>query len=113
MSAARRRIAGSALALLAAANAVVVAGLWLRSGGPDDVVDSGTLLVAAGRVSGLLGAYLVLLELLLIARLPPLERLVGFDRVCGWHRRLGSACVTLLAGHAALVIAGNALADGL
>jgi predicted ferric reductase len=113
MSAAGRRIAGTLLASLAALNGVAVVSLWLRSGGPDDVVDTGTLIVALGRISGLLGAYLVLLELLLIARLPPLERLVGFDRLCGWHRRLGSACVCLLAGHAALVVGGNALADGL
>jgi predicted ferric reductase len=113
VSAARGRIAGTGLALLAAANAVVVVGLWWGSGGPDDVEDAGTLLVALGRISGLLGAYLVLLELLLVARLPLLDRLAGFDRLTTWHRRTGVTCLALLIGHAALVIGGNALADGL
>ena len=47
-------------------------------------------LAEAARLSGLLGAYLVLVELLLLARLPVLDRLAGFDRLTVWHRRLGT-----------------------
>ena len=107
------RAAAPALVLLAAANAVAVVAIWWASGGPDDVHDTGTLLVAAGRISGLLGAYLVLVELLLLARLPLVDRLAGFDRLTAWHRVAGVACLALLLGHAALVVGGNALADGL
>jgi len=102
-----------ALGLAAVANAVVVVGLWLGSGGPDDVHDAATALAGAGRIAGLLGAYLALLQLVLLARLPPLERLVGFDRLTVWHRRNGKACLGLLLAHALLITAGYAVADGL
>jgi predicted ferric reductase len=111
VSATRGRIAGWGLALLAAANAGVVVALWWGGGGVQDVHDTGSLLVGVGRVSGLLGAYLVLVELLLLARLPLLERVVGFERLSGWHRRNGRACITLLLAHAALVTAGYTIGD--
>jgi predicted ferric reductase len=110
--AARRRIAAWGLAALAAANAVAVVSIWWGSGGPDDVDDAGTLLVALGRIGGLLGAYLALVTLLLLARLPILDRLAGFDRLTVWHRRAAVACLALLLAHAALIVGGNALADG-
>ncbi|HET8950824.1 MAG TPA: hypothetical protein VFN44_09945, partial [Solirubrobacteraceae bacterium] len=77
MSARARRVAGWGLALLALANAAVVVSLWLAAGGPADVHDISSALTSAGRVAGLLGAYLVLVELLLLARIPLLERLYG------------------------------------
>ena len=52
-------------------------------------------LTSAGRVAGLLGAYLVLVELLLLARIPLLERLYGFERLAVVHRvngRVRSRC---------------------
>ena len=109
----RDRIAGWSLVLLLVANAGVVLSLWWLAGGPDDVHDTAGLLTALGRISGLLGAYLALVELLLLARLPALERLAGFDRLTVWHRRNGAACVTLLVAHAALITAGYTLGDGL
>jgi predicted ferric reductase len=108
---ARRRIAGWALALLAAGNGLAVVWLWAGGGGLRDIHDASTALTGAGRVTGLLGAYLVLIELVLLSRLPVLERVAGFDRLTVWHRRNGQACVTLLAGHAALITAGYTLGD--
>ena len=99
------------LAVLASANAGVVIALWLRGGGVQDVHDTASLLVGLGRISGLLGAYLVLVELLLLARLPVLERVVGFDRLTACHRRNGRACLTLLVAHAALITAGYTIGD--
>ena len=64
----------------------MVVGLWLATGGPDDVHDLSSALTAAGRVAGLLGAYLVLVELLLLARIPLLERIAGFERLAAIHR---------------------------
>lgn len=111
VSATRGRIAGWGLALLASANAGVVVALWLRGGGVQDVHDTASLLAGLGRISGLLGAYLVLVELLLLARLPMLERVVGFDRLTAWHRRNGRACLALLLAHAALITAGYTIGD--
>src|SRR6266516_3375893 len=106
----RRRITGGDLAVLLAANTAVVVGLWLRQGGVRDVHDVAGLLTSLGRVTGLLGAFLALVELLLLARLPVLDA-VGLDRVATWHRRNGIACLALLVAHTVLITAGYALAD--
>ncbi len=106
-----RRAAGWGLALLALANACAVAGLWLATGGPDDVHDLSSGLTAAGRVAGLLGAYLVLVELLLLARIPLLERIAGFERLAAIHRVNGRVALGLLLGHAALITAGYTVGD--
>ena len=113
MSSARRRIAGWGLVLLAVGNGVVVAGVWWWSGGVRDIHDTSTLLTGLGRIAGLLGAYLVLVQLLLLARLPVLDRLVGFDRLTVWHRRNGAVCIALLMAHALLITAGYTLGDGI
>ncbi len=108
-----RTIAGWGLALLALANAGVVVSLWLAAGGPADVHDLSSGLTSAGRVAGLLGAYLVLVELLLLARIPLLERIYGFERLAVAHRLNGRVAITLLVGHAALITAGYTTGDGI
>jgi predicted ferric reductase len=106
----RRRIEGFDLSLLVAANAVVVVGLWWRQGGLGDMDDLAGTLTSLGRVTGLLGAFLALVELLLLARVPVVDML-GLDRVGAWHRRNGTACLALIAAHTVLVTAGYAVAD--
>jgi len=99
--------------LLALANAVVVVSLWLGSGGPDDVHDLSSALASTGRVAGLLGAYLVLVELLLLGRIPLLERIYGFERLTVAHRINGRVAISLLLAHAALITTGYTLGDGI
>ena len=112
MSARARRVAGWGLALLALANAGVVLSLWLATGGPSDIHDLSSALTSFGRVAGLLGAYLVLVELLLLARIPLLERLYGFERLAVAHRVNGRVAISLLLAHAALITAGYTVGDG-
>ena len=107
----RRRVTGWDLLVLVAANAVAVVGLWWRQGGLREVHDVASLLTSLGRVTGLLGAFLALVELLLLARLPVLDA-VGLERIGTWHRRNGSACLSLLLAHTVLITVGYALADG-
>jgi predicted ferric reductase len=93
-----------------AANAVVVVGLWWRQGGLGDMDDLAGTLTSLGRVTGLLGAFLALVELLLLARLPVVDTL-GLDRAGAWHRRNGTACLAVIVAHTVLVTAGYAAAD--
>ena len=69
--------------------------LWVHGGNVTDVHTTGELLTSIGRITGLLGAYLALIQVVLLARLPWLERLVGFDRLTVWHRWNGHACLDL------------------
>ena len=66
--------------MLVAANAAAVVGLWWRQGGLREVHDVAGLLTSLGRVTGLLGALLALVELLLLARIPVLDAF-GLERV--------------------------------
>ena len=106
-----RRIGGLVLALAAAANAVVVVVLWLRAGGVTEPGGAAEWLVSLGRVTGLVGAYVSLVMILLLGRIPFVDRLVGLDRLAGWHRRTGHAVLWLLLAHTALITAGYTAGD--
>ena len=70
----------------------------------------GGLATAAGRVAGLVGTYLMLVALLLVARIPWVERAAGQERLVRWHRWLGPWPITLLVAHAVLITVGYAAA---
>jgi predicted ferric reductase len=110
-TASRPRGAAVALAALVALNGAAIVVLWIRAGGFTDVHGLGSGLTSAGRLAGLLGAAAALLALLLLARIPVLDRLYGFDRLAAWHRIDARACITLLLAHAALILAGYTIGD--
>jgi len=64
-----------------------------------------------GELSGMLGAYLVCAQVLLIARVPWFERAVGLDRLVAWHRSLGATVVFLVVTHVVFIVAGGQLLD--
>lgn len=68
----------------------------------------GGWLIAGGRLAGFTGAYLMLVMVVLIARLPWLERAVGQDRLVRWHRRIGPWPLVLIAAHVVLITLGYA-----
>ncbi len=65
----------------------------------------------AGRLSALVGTYLLLLMVVLMTRIPWLERSVGQDRLVRWHRRIGGWPIALIALHIILVTWGYAQAS--
>jgi len=99
------------VAAVVAAGAAVVLGLWVRDTPGRALHSLADELTAAGRVTGLLGTYLLLVEILLMARLPWLERLVGSVRLAVWHRLNGMYTVGLLVAHTVLIIWGYAVAE--
>lgn len=68
----------------------------------------GNLLIALGRITGLLGEYFILTQLILIGRIRPIEHLFGFDKLNAVHRFIGYSVLTFLLAHPLLLIAGNA-----
>src|SRR5947209_7543114 len=108
-----RLIMGWVLQLTVFGNTAVIVWLWINGGGFSAIKDVGTLFTSIGRITGLLSAYLALVQVLLLARLPFLERLVGFDRLTIWHRRNGKAVLYLVLAHVVFITLGYAALDKL
>ncbi|KAB1139435.1 oxidoreductase [Streptomyces luteolifulvus] len=87
-------------------NAVIVEVLFFTAG----TGKNGTLTVA--KFFGLHAALLMLFQLLLVARLPWLDRRIGMDRLTVWHRWVGFTLLWTLLTHFALVVLGYARLDG-
>ena len=85
-----------------------------RAGGDAESAGSlgapGGIATALGRLTGLLAAYAMVVVVLLVARVPPLERAIGQDRLVAWHRKLGPWPLYLLLAHAVLITVGYARA---
>ena len=102
---ARRRpkaVARIGLYGLLAANAVVVAVFFVRAG------FGANALLVLGRLTGLYAALLMAFQLLLVARLPWLDRRIGMDRLTLWHRWVGFGLLWTLLGHAVFIVLGYA-----
>ncbi|MEV6113214.1 ferredoxin reductase family protein [Streptomyces sp. NPDC052109] len=97
-----RVVARTGLYTLLAVNAAVVAWFFAQAG-----FASNTLIVL-GRLAGLYGALLMAFQLLLVARLPWLDRRIGMDRLTAWHRRTGIGVVWTLLTHAVFITFGYA-----
>lgn len=89
--------------------AILIVAMWWHDTTPTSVLGAGQTLTAIGSLLGLIGAYLVLVQLLLLARLPWFEKSVGLDRLAAWHRAIGTNVVITLVLHATLVTVGYAL----
>ncbi|MGW7369031.1 ferredoxin reductase family protein [Streptomyces sp. NPDC054841] len=96
-----------AAVLLAAAWAGAAAVLWLWWENTAVVrMDTAEWLVGAGRITGLLGGYMIALVVLQMARVPALERRVGSDRSARWHAMSGRYAISLVVAHVVLTIWG-------
>jgi predicted ferric reductase len=94
------------------ANAVVLAGMWVRHGGLAQLTDPAGWFTATGQLTALIGTYVALVQLVLMSRAPWIDRVLGTDRIATWHRWLGFTCLWLLVGHAVFTTVGYALGDG-
>jgi predicted ferric reductase len=62
---------------------------------------------------GLHAASMMMLQLILVARLPWLDRRIGMDRLTVWHRWVGFTLAWTVVTHATLVVLGYATLDSL
>jgi predicted ferric reductase len=69
-------------------------------------------LCAVGRVAGMTGTYLLVVLVVLMSRLPWVERTIGQDRLVRWHRRIGFWPVGLLTVHVTTLVWGYAVSNG-
>ncbi|WP_395298234.1 ferric reductase-like transmembrane domain-containing protein [Kitasatospora hibisci] len=111
--AAQRRPAAaapSAVLGLIAAGALGAVSLWWTN--TTAVTGAAGWLTGAGRITGLLAGYAAPVLLLLMARLPALERGVGADRLARWHAFGGRWLVAAVTAHVLTIVWGYALTDG-
>ncbi|MFJ1809414.1 MULTISPECIES: ferric reductase-like transmembrane domain-containing protein [unclassified Streptomyces] len=95
-------VARTGLYAVLAANAAVVTLFAVQAGFASNA------LVVIGRFAGLYGALLMAFQLLLVARLPWLDRRIGMDRLTNWHRWTGFGLLWTLVGHVVFITFGYA-----
>ncbi|AGP61024.1 ferric reductase [Streptomyces rapamycinicus NRRL 5491] len=87
--------------------AATVLALWWND--TPSVVGAAGWLTGAGRITGLLAGYACAILLLLMARVPLLDRAIGTDRLARWHALGGRYTISLACAHVLLIIWGYAL----
>ncbi|MFD9323450.1 ferric reductase-like transmembrane domain-containing protein [Streptomyces sp. NPDC060053] len=95
-------VARTGLYAVLAANAAVVTLFAVQAGFASNA------LVVIGRFAGLYSALLMAFQLLLVARLPWLDRRIGMDRLTNWHRWTGFSLLWTLVGHVVFITLGYA-----
>lgn len=102
--------AGAALWL----SLLLVTSWWVAGRGVQDLGGWATGLTSVGRLSGLVASVLLLAQVVLMARLPVLERAFGQDRLARIHRVVGFWSFDLMVLHVVTITwgyAGGALPD--
>ncbi|MBI0384466.1 ferric reductase-like transmembrane domain-containing protein, partial [Streptomyces albiflaviniger] len=87
--------------------AAAVLALWWSD--TPSVVGAAGWLTGAGRITGLLAGYACAILLLLMARVPLLDRAIGTDRPARWHAMGGRYTISLACAHVLLIIWGYSL----
>ena len=103
----RRRAAPTIVLLAITGGLLAVLALWWSD--TPSVHGLGDYLTGAGRILGLMAGYGVVVLVALMARLPPLERGLGTDRLTRWHAMGGRYVVTIIVAHALLITWGYAV----
>jgi predicted ferric reductase len=91
---------------------LVVVALWVTGGGLQDLGQLGTGLTSLGRLTGLVASDLLLVQVLLMARIPVVERSYGQDELARRHRLVGFTSFNLMVAHVVLIIFGYAAMEG-
>jgi predicted ferric reductase len=99
------------IACAAAFSMLVVVALWVRERGLQDLLSSENGLTSLGRLTGLVAADLLLIQVFLMARVPAIERSFGQDRLARWHRVVGFTSFDLMLAHILFVTLGYAATD--
>jgi predicted ferric reductase len=88
---------------------LVVVALWWHGGGLRDLTSVGSGVTSLGRLTGLVASDLLLIQVLLMARIPIVERVYGQDELARRHRLVGFTSFNLMVAHVVLITLGYAL----
>jgi len=98
--------------ILAWTTVVAVVAMFLIDGAVAQVTDVASALGAFSRLTALLATDLLLIHMLLIARVPWIDRLYGHDRATEAHKKLGKPILYLVIAHFLASTIGYAITDG-
>ncbi|MCM0677397.1 ferric reductase-like transmembrane domain-containing protein [Micromonospora phytophila] len=70
--------------------------------------NSAATVTAAGRITGLVAGYLLLVQVLMMSRLRVLERWIGGEQIARWHRDVGATLLVAVLAHMSLILVGYA-----
>ena len=90
------------------ASMLVVVALWVSGGGVQDLTGWASGLTSLGRLTALVSSDLLLIQVLLMARIPVAERVYGQDELVRRHRLVGFWSFWLMAAHIVLITVGYA-----
>jgi predicted ferric reductase len=90
-----------------------VVALWVRGGGLQELRSLAGGLTTLGRLTGMVSAQLLLVQVLLMARIPMVERSYGQDELVRRHRLVGLWSFNLMWAHLVLIWLGYAAGSDL
>ena len=98
--------------ILAWSTVVAVIAMFLIDGAIAQITDVASALGAVSRLTALVATDLLLIHMLLIARVPWIDRLYGHDRATEAHKKLGKPILYLVIAHFLASTIGYAITDG-
>jgi predicted ferric reductase len=101
------------MAIASWSSAAAAVALFLAAGGASRFSTAAEIVTSVGVIAGLIGTDLVLVMLVLAARIPAIDRAVGYDRAMALHRTLGKPALYLLLGHAVFLLIGYGMTEGI
>lgn len=105
----RDRIIRLAAGVALWASLLLITYWWVAAGGITDLLTGWeTALTSVGRITGLWSADLLLLQVIMMARLPPLENAYGRDELTRAHRVVGNVSFDLMLVHVVTILLGYA-----
>ncbi|PIO00275.1 hypothetical protein COT72_01050 [archaeon CG10_big_fil_rev_8_21_14_0_10_43_11] len=102
------------LIMLFIANLVLISSVWYYQNthfrDPEHTIDGHTF-IALGRILGLVGAYLILCQFLLIGRVAWIERVFGMDNLSRYHHYNGLVGFLFIVFHVFFIVLGYSLSS--
>ncbi len=86
--------------------------MFLVDGGLKDITDIPSALGAISRITSLLGTALLLIQMVLIARIPWIDKFYGHDGATVTHKKLGKPVLYLISAHFLASLIQYAINDG-
>lgn len=90
---------------------LIVVALWVSHRNLQSMATAAGLFTSLGRLTGLISADLLLVQVLLMARVPFVERSYGQDELARRHRLVGFTSFNLMLAHIVLITLGYAGTD--